>query len=410
VCQGLLSWRSSCFRRVSRGGCFPTLSKVKEFCKRSCKNALWNALNLVRDSIPLDSLKRAMGGDVDNTRDDPIGPEKQRALMVVQALQELTREYRDELETSFLGLKWEEAVGGADEGAPELTDDEHEAFKRAFAARAGASHAGVVEFSRVEWNSFGVDGLTERHFVRVGGKCFKPAVASGPSSKELSASEMTFLQTFFKEDHGRLQKRRQALQAGGASAADLARLQRRWMANRFQCASRCIRGMMKGWEALRLHLSSELPGLSDAQIRRLTSSKFRCLACLQAYARYKPCVYRDVNDLFRPVEEGGIPGARDGGLAIGYMTEEGGKLCSFVIDGAKFGEPDVPGGWFAGKWVAGKEGVQLAPTFRVELPTDKIGKLIYNGKADNQQANLIFTRGEIVQESLNSPLSSPDPP
>ena len=65
-------------------------------------------------------------------------------------------------------------------------------------------------------------------------------------------------------------------------------LERHWMANRYQCGSRCIRGMMKGWEALRMHLRAELPdSISDEDVAMLTSSKFRCLAALQVYDKYK---------------------------------------------------------------------------------------------------------------------------
>ena len=127
-----------------------------------------------------------------------------------------------------------------------------------------------------------------------------------------------------------------------------------------------------------------------------------------------------------------IPGAKNGGLVIGYISEQAGKqvdaaqragmtenqmrargwtkveggeegawklpdrLYSCVIDGAKM-NPALPLSDQSEPWVTGKEGVMLRPTYMVELPTDKMGKLIYNGKADNQQSNLIFTRGEILQ-------------
>ena len=209
----------------------------------------------------------------------------------------------------------------------------------------------------------------------------------GPGYKELSAAEMGFLRAFFSTEYGHLIERTKDL-----PAVELQEARRKWMANRYQCGSRCIRGMMKGWEALRMHLRAELPeSISDADVARLTSSKFRCVAALQVYDKYEGSVLKDVIQLFDE-----IPGAKEGGLAIGYISEDGGKLYSCVIDGAKM-NPSLPLAFQSEPWVRGKEGVMLRPTYRVELPTDKMGKLIYNGKADNQQSNLIFTRGEILQ-------------
>ena len=103
--------------------------------------------------------------------------------------------------------------------------------------------------------------------------------------------------------------------------------ERRWAANRSQCGSRSIRGMLKGWQALRLHLAAELGWLdllpqdnvteneyrrrltpaqvTDRQARisnlnLLTSSKFKVIAALQAYAQFEPrtcrCLKRAIKE------------------------------------------------------------------------------------------------------------------
>lgn len=261
-------------------------------------------------------------------------------------------------------------------------------------------------------------------------KCGRPSAGKG--SKRLADSEYELLKAVFKSEYEQMKDGIRTLPPALKEEA-----KRTWVANRYQCAARTIRGLMKGWWAFRLHLGAEIfdpteladmtvegPRTAEAsannlKLDRLTSSKFRVLAALQVYSQYTPEVMRDVWDLFCD-----IPGAMEGGLAVGYMEERPvevdgrriPKLFSCVIDHTKFqfqadqrenlkGRPSLDGRLPTFKrsnepkardW-ADQAKHKLEPTYQIELPIGKMAKHIYNGKADNQATNLPYTHSEIVQ-------------
>ena len=224
----------------------------------------------------------------------------------------------------------------------------------------------------------------------------------GNGFRQLPKVETNFLKSFFEADWQRFEERAQRREFEGLPGGRHQQ-ERVWASQRYQTVSRTIRGLLKGWTAFDLHLQAELPetppegsgldGFSAADRHRLASSKFRCLAALQAYDTYDESVLADVEALFASQAAG-----QGAGLAVGYISKSKDakgvmRFYSCLIDGAR---RDANGALLTEESAPDEDGstrALLVPTYRVELPGDPI----YNGKADNQNSNFIFTRGDIVQ-------------
>lgn len=152
-----------------------------------------------------------------------------------------------------------------------------------------------------------------------------------------------------------------------------------WASMRLQTLYRTIQGMMKHRTALRILLSDLLPHATSEQVDALTDAKYRCVAALQRYDVMTPVELEHVEVLLELFPT----------LSIAYIKEvqvqdaQGDRHPTFyscLVDGKCPPDPF-------------NEGKRL-PRHQVELPGHPI---LGNGKSDNQNHALIFTRGAVVQ-------------
>jgi len=212
------------------------------------------------------------------------------------------------------------------------------------------------------------------------------------AGKRLTPLEMDFLKGFFEAEWKEFSARIASSADGAArrSMAEAAKRElatRRWASERWQSVSRTLDGMLKYHTAISLLLRDEMPGESEATRAAVARLKFRCVAAMQVYAKFDSGQLADVERLVERYE---------GALCVAYIEDvevaQGSQpkaaqktFYSCLIDGT------LTDG--AGKLRKDAEG-RLAPTYQIELPGMPI---LGNGKSDNQNCALPFTRGPILQ-------------
>ena len=151
---------------------------------------------------------------------------------------------------------------------------------------------------------------------------------------------------------------------------------RKWASLRLQTLYRTLAGLMKNRTALRLLLHAQVGSLAQQHVDELISSKFTLLAALQRYHVMRLDELADVEALL----------AEFPSLTITYIEEEKNatdpaatRFFSCLVDGA-----------------CTLDGLsnRRVPRYRIELPGHPI---LGNGKSDNQNHAIIFSRGEIIQ-------------
>jgi len=157
---------------------------------------------------------------------------------------------------------------------------------------------------------------------------------------------------------------------------------RLWASLRTQTLYRTVRGMMYYERAMRLLLSVQRPDLSPEDRERIVADKFSCVVSMQRYAQFSPEELSATEVLLSEFPN----------LQIAFIDEEGG-----APDGE--GATHAPGRRYLSCLVDGSCPVDPATNrrvarLRVELPGFPI---LGDGKGDNQNHALVFTRGRLVQ-------------
>lgn len=131
--------------------------------------------------------------------------------------------------------------------------------------------------------------------------------------------------------------------------------------------------MHKNRLAYSLLLRSTLPDLPEKMHQHLLDIKFRCLAACQRYGVMSVAELKDMEFMLEEMPS----------LTIAYIVQESG------VDGeARFFSCLTDG-----RCAVGAD-FRRRPHFRVELPGQPI---LGNGKSDNQNHAIIFSRGTILQ-------------
>lgn len=170
--------------------------------------------------------------------------------------------------------------------------------------------------------------------------------------------------------HARLEGRRGQARLRGAISL------RKWASMRMQCFYRTVSGMMRTQQALELLLRTQIPQVSERDLLAILKSKFTCLAALQ---RYHTMSMEELDDVEILLAEFPL-------LSIAYIEHheqaepaQRSRYFSCLIDGSC--QLDRATG-------------RRVPKFRVELPGFPI---LGNGKSDNQNHAIIFSRGTVIQ-------------
>ena len=157
-------------------------------------------------------------------------------------------------------------------------------------------------------------------------------------------------------------------------------LLRKWASMRLQTLYRTMVGMMKHRQGLLLLLHAQLPELSQEELEAIVDAKFTCVAALQRYSVMRADELADVEILLREFPM----------MCVAYIHEEdapelapdGSKVRRFfscMIDGSC--ELNTGSG-------------RRQPKYKIELPGHPI---LGNGKSDNQNHAIVFTRGSVLQ-------------
>ena len=155
---------------------------------------------------------------------------------------------------------------------------------------------------------------------------------------------------------------------------------RKWASMRMQTFYRTVSGMMRTQQAFELLLRTQVPSLTEESLFALLKTKFTCVVALQ---RYDVMSFDELGDVEILMAEFPL-------LTIAYIetvaeaassrsSEPTVRYFSCLIDGSC---PRLPGTR------------RRKPKYRIELPGHPI---LGNGKSDNQNLALIFTRGTVVQ-------------
>ena len=165
--------------------------------------------------------------------------------------------------------------------------------------------------------------------------------------------------------------------------------------------------MLKNYKAISLLLRDEMPRESEATRAAVARAKFRCVAAMQVYASFDSAQLADVERLVQRYE---------GALCVAYLEDVEVRpprprprpsRPAEVVLGVVVGSPPLPPAQrtYYSCLIDGTQtdddgrlrkdtGGRLAPTYRIELPGMPI---LGNGKSDNQNCALPFTRGPILQ-------------
>ena len=164
--------------------------------------------------------------------------------------------------------------------------------------------------------------------------------------------------------------------APGSRRADRVASMRRWASLRLQTLYRTLSGMMKNRRAFELLLRAQLPSLVEADLDRILDSKFTLVAALQRYGEMRPDELADCELML----------AEHPKLTIAYIekvegkfTDEPPRFFSCLVDATC--ELDAATG-------------RRRPRLRIELPGHPV---LGNGKSDNQNHAIVFSRGAIIQ-------------
>ena len=165
--------------------------------------------------------------------------------------------------------------------------------------------------------------------------------------------------------------------------------------------------MLKNYKAISLLLRDEMPRESEATRAAVARAKFRCVAAMQVYSSFDSAQLADVERLVQRYE---------GALCVAYLEDVEVRpprprprpsRPAEVVLGVVVGSPPLPPAQrtYYSCLIDGTQtdddgklrkdaGGRLAPTYRIELPGMPI---LGNGKSDNQNCALPFTRGPILQ-------------
>ena len=205
---------------------------------------------------------------------------------------------------------------------------------------------------------------------------------------------------------------------GGAAQGGSRQLMvRKWASLRLQTLYRTVAGMMKHRTALDLLLRCQHPEMADdaAELNETLDAKFRCVAALQRYAVMSPSELEDVELLLAEfpslviayIEEEKTPppaaaaSMSNEDLFSGLAGRSGGSSESASSEALAAAEAAAlnGGSTFYSCMVdadcarVGATG-RRAPRFRIMLPGHPI---LGNGKSDNQNCAIVFSRGAIIQ-------------
>ena len=163
---------------------------------------------------------------------------------------------------------------------------------------------------------------------------------------------------------------------------------RLWASNRSQTLARCIRGMMTGEQALQALAEAE--GYSPERARQLARQKNFVVISCQIYGDYRQAVKQAQDDETRHGHMGNVDLESNAKiskfLAINEMLERFPHLRVAYIDNAK------PQASVLVKWDDRRN--EVVEVYRVQLPGPPI---IGEGKPENQNHAMIFTRGRFLQ-------------
>ena len=149
---------------------------------------------------------------------------------------------------------------------------------------------------------------------------------------------------------------------------------------RWQSVHRTINGMMKARRALQLLMQAELTPQQRQLAEALLLQKYTCLAAIQPYSTFKDWEKAEVEAMLAPFPQGLNVAYIDADKWPGKKATERRKYFSCLIDSAS---PECA-----------LQNGSRKPKFRVELPGPPI---LGDGKGDNQNHAIIFSRGSIVQ-------------
>jgi 1,3-beta-glucan synthase len=152
---------------------------------------------------------------------------------------------------------------------------------------------------------------------------------------------------------------------------------RKWASMRMQTFYRTVSGMMRTQQALELLLRTQVSGLSETELFALLKTKVTCVAAMQRYQQMTKDELADVEVLLAEFPL----------LTIAFVEKQGGQEGS-----------DAPPRFFSclidGSCEYDATTAQRRPKFRIELPGYPI---LGNGKSDNQNLAIVFTRGTVIQ-------------
>ena len=228
----------------------------------------------------------------------------------------------------------------------------------------------LVAYARDEWTNFTARLDGEHAASTYGGEaCAAAPGAAGGTSQTSEVGDSW--RSFCNEDVHVVQASKQL--ANQTERARKATAVRVWASLRLQTLYRTLAGMMKNRTAFSLLLRAALPALPEHEHQKLLDLKFRCVAALQRYAVMAPDELSDVEYLL----------AEFPSLTVAYIAEEkdhNGNITFFsqLTDG---------------HCQMGANG-RRKPKHSIELPGHPI---LGNGKSDNQNHAIIFSRGSILQ-------------
>ena len=199
----------------------------------------------------------------------------------------------------------------------------------------------------------------------------------------MDASVMGFLVAYSNDEWNNFKERMEAVvtpalvdersEATTRRQAQKAAAVRVWASLRLQTLYRTIKGMMKNRSAYSLLLHATLPDLSDEAHERLLNAKYRCVAACQRYGVMSAAELDDMEEMWAEMPA----------LTVAYIVQESDKD----------GNPRFFSCLTDGGCKLGADG-RREPRYRVELPGQPI---LGNGKSDNQNHAIIFSRGNIIQ-------------
>eukprot|EP01052_Picozoa_sp_SAG31_P002274 SAG31_NODE_79_length_27235_cov_6.268868_3_plen_2702_part_00 len=151
---------------------------------------------------------------------------------------------------------------------------------------------------------------------------------------------------------------------------------RKWASMRTQTLYRTVDGMLEYHRALDLLLSVQRPELTDEQRDKRVQDCCTVVVAMQKYSTFAEDQLKQVDDMLE-----NLPSS----LCIAYIDED---IDSSAPQGRRFFSCLIDKG--CDKLQSGRR----EPRFRIELPGMPI---LGNGKSDNQNHAIIFTRGDMVQ-------------